>query len=93
MATNYPDDSRTELLVMSSVAILVTRHAESNQVVRHIVTELAPPLHVMDLQVVHGTTVLTTPTVSFENVSSKSGVVFGIQSEPALPLAAWHRVG
>jgi hypothetical protein len=77
---------------MRPVAVLVTRDAESKQVVRHIVTELAPPFHVMDLQVVHRTAVLTTPTVSFENVSSKKGVVFGIQSEPAVPLAAWRRV-
>jgi len=77
---------------MPSVVVLVTRAAESNQVVRHIVTELAPPFHVMDLQVVHGTAVLTAPTVPFENVSSKEGVVFGIQSEPAMPLAELRRV-
>jgi hypothetical protein len=77
---------------MRSVAVFVTRDAESNQVVRHIATELAPPFHVMDLQVVHGTAVLTAPTVPFENVSSKEGVVFGIQSEPVVPLAAWRRV-
>ncbi len=77
---------------MPSVVVLVTRAAESNQVVRHIVTELAPPFHVMDLQVVHGTAVLTAPTVPFENVSSKEGVVFGIQSEPAGLLEARRRV-
>ena len=77
---------------MCPVAVFVTRDAESNQVVRHIVTELAPPFQVMDLQVVYGTTVLTTPTVSFENVSSKNGVIFGIQSEPIVPLAARRRV-
>ena len=77
---------------MRPVVVLVTRAAESNQVVRHIATELAPPFHVMDLQVAHGTAVLTTPTVSFENVSSKNGVVFGIQSEPAVPLAERRRV-
>jgi hypothetical protein len=77
---------------MRPVAILVTRDAKSNQVVRHIVTELALPFHVMDLQVVHGTTVLTTPTVSLENVSSKNGVAFEIQSEPVVPPAARRRV-
>jgi len=77
---------------MHPVAVLVTRAAQGNQVVRHIVTELALPFHVMDLQVVHGTAVLTTPTVPFENVSAKEGVVFGIQSEPTVPLAARRRV-
>jgi hypothetical protein len=77
---------------MRPVAVLVARDAESNQVVRHIATELAPPFHVMDLQVVLGTAVLTAPTVSFENVSPKNRVVFGIQSEPVVPLAALRRV-
>jgi len=53
---------------MPSVAALVTRAAQSYQVIRHIVTELAPLFHVMDLQVLHGTAVLTPPAVSFENV-------------------------
>jgi hypothetical protein len=77
---------------MRSVTVFMTRDAESNQVVLHIAADLALPFHVMDLQIVHGTAVLTTPTVPFENVLSKNGVVFGIQSEPVVPLAARRRV-
>ena len=77
---------------MPSVVVLVTRAAESNQVVRHIATELAPPFHVMDLQVVHGTAVLTAPTVSFEDVSPMCPVVFSIESEPAVLWATRCRV-
>ena len=58
------------------MTILVTRRAERNQVVRHIASELAPSFHMMDLQVLHGTTVLTPPAVSFENVSSKDCIFF-----------------
>jgi len=61
---------------MPSVAALVTRAAQSYQVIRHIVTELAPLFHVMDLQVLHGTAVLTPPAVSFQNVSSKDCIFF-----------------
>ncbi len=77
---------------MPSVAVLVTRAAQSYQVVRHIVTELAPPFHMMDLQVVHGTAVLAPPTVSFENVSSKDCIFFGIQLESVAPRTVRTRI-
>lgn len=70
----------------------VTYGAESNQVVRHVATELAPPFQVLDLQVVHGTAVLTAPTISLENVFSKSCIVFCIQCQPATPAAERRRV-
>jgi len=40
-------------LLMCSVAFRVTANAESHQVVLHIATKLAPPFHMVDLQIVH----------------------------------------
>ena len=77
---------------MRPVASAVTYSAESNQIVRYVATELAPPFQVMDLQVAQGTAVLTAPAISLENVFSKGCIVFCIQCEPATPLAVRRRV-
>jgi hypothetical protein len=77
---------------MCSMALRVTANAKSNQVVRHIAAELAPPFHMMDLQVLHGTAVLTPPSVSFENVSSKDCIFFGIQLKSFAPRARRRRI-
>jgi hypothetical protein len=52
--------------------------AKRNQVVHHIVTQLAPGFQVMDLQVFHGTALLTAPTIPFQHSLSKEDVIFGI---------------
>jgi len=72
---------------MRSVAVLVTPRTERNQVVRHIAPELAPPFHVMDLQILQGTAVLTAPAISVENLSSKDWILFEIQFDSVAPRA------
>jgi len=70
----YPSCCRqkeTELFLPArSVTFGVTTDAKRYQVVYHIVTELAPWFHVMDLQAFHGTALLTSPTISFQNLES-----------------------
>jgi hypothetical protein len=60
--------------------------------VRYIAAELAPPFHMMDLQVLHGTAILTPPAVSFENVSSKDCIFFGIQFKSVAPRTLRRRM-
>ncbi len=69
-----------------SVTFAVTTDAKRNQVVHHIATELAPAVHVMDLQVQRGTTFLTPPTISFQDPVSDYCVFFRVQLEPRLLL-------
>jgi hypothetical protein len=59
----------------------MTTDAKCNQVVHHVATELAPRFHVVDLQVLRGTTFLTPPTISFEYARSDNCVFFRIQFE------------
>lgn len=77
---------------MPSMALLVTRGTESDQVARYIGAKLAPPFEVMNLQVAHGAAILTAPAVAFEDVSSESRVVFSIELEPAVLWAKSCRV-
>jgi hypothetical protein len=52
---------------------------------RRIPAELAPRLYVMNLQILHGTAVLTPPTVSFQHLFANRGVFFRAQFESRLP--------
>jgi len=54
-----------------SVTFPVTTSAKRYQVVYHIVAELAPGLHVMDLQAFHGTALLAPPTISLQDAGSE----------------------
>ena len=56
----------------------VASNAERNQVVHHIIPELAPVFHVMDLQIFHGTALLAAPTIPLQHSLSKEDVIFGI---------------
>jgi hypothetical protein len=66
----------------------VASNAKRNQVVHHIATQLAPRVHVMDLQIFHGSALLAAPTISFQHSPSKEDVIFLIQCEP-WSFAAW----
>jgi hypothetical protein len=65
----------------------MTSGAERNQIVRHVPAKLAPKLHVMNLQVLHGAAVLAPPAVSFQHLVSDNGVFFRLQIESWLLLA------
>jgi hypothetical protein len=56
----------------------VTNNAKRNQVVHHIAAQLAPRLHVMDLQVFHGTAFLAAPTIPLQHLLPKQDVIVGI---------------
>ncbi len=73
-------------LLAPSVTLAVTTDAKRNQVVHHIVTELAPGLHVVNFQAFHGTALLTPPAVSFEHACPDNCVYFRIQFESRLLL-------
>ena len=76
----------TSFLPTPSVTFAVTTDAKRNQVVHHIVTTLAPKFHVMDLQALHGTTLLTPPTISLQDQDSEFRVLFRAQFKPGSPL-------
>ena len=59
----------------------MTTGAESNQIVHHIVTELTPRLHMMDLQGFHRSALLAPPAISLENTRPDDFVFFRIQFE------------
>ena len=61
------------------MAFAMTRDAKRNQVVHHIVTELAPGFHMMNLQAFHGTALLAPPAIPFEDACPDDRVFFRIQ--------------
>jgi hypothetical protein len=75
-----------------SVAFPVTVGAERNQVRHHIATQLAPSFHVMDLQVLRGTTLLTPPTISLQDLDSEFRVLFQAQFESGSLLTQTRRI-
>ncbi len=75
------------VLPAPSVTFSVTAGAERNQILHDIPAELAPRLHVMNLQSLHGTAVLAPPTISFQHLVSDHSVFFRVQFESWLLLA------
>jgi hypothetical protein len=73
--------------LLSSVAIFMTVHAKRDQVLYHVATELAPRFHMMDLQILHRTALLTPPTISLQHAVSEQCIFLEWQFEPRLPLA------
>ncbi len=62
----------------------MTTGAKRDQVVHHIITKPAPGVHVMDLQALHGTALLTPPTISVQDPDSEFRVLFRAQFKPGL---------
>jgi hypothetical protein len=56
----------------------VASNTKCNQVVHNIATQSTPWFHVMDLQVFHGTALLTAPTIPLQHLVSKEDVIFRI---------------
>ena len=75
-----------------SMTFSVTTDAQCNQIVRDIPAKLASRLYVMNLQVLHGTAVLASPTISFKHLISDRGVFFRLQFESWLLLPKAHRI-
>jgi hypothetical protein len=65
-------------LVATMVHLSVANNAKRNQVMHHITPELTPGFHMMDLQIFHGTALLTAPTIPLQHSLSKEDVIFGI---------------
>ncbi len=80
------------LLAAPSVTFAMTTDAKRNQVVHHITTEVAPGLHVMNLQAFHGTALLAPPAISFEHACPNDRVFFRIQFESGSFLAWTRRI-
>ena len=74
------------LLAAPSVTFAMTTDAKRNQVVHHITTEVAPGLHVMNLQAFHGTALLAPPAISLQEPESGFFVLFRAQFKPGLLL-------
>lgn len=68
-------------LPATSITFAETPEAKRNQVVHHIATEPAPAFHVVDLQTLHGTALLTPPTISVEGAFPDDCVFFRAQLE------------
>jgi hypothetical protein len=69
-----------------SVTFAVATDAKRNQVVHLIMTKSAPGVHMMDFQALHSTTLLTSPTISLQDLDSEFRVLFRAQFEPGLLL-------
>jgi hypothetical protein len=76
----------TSFLPAPSVTFAVATDAKRNQVVHQIVTKPAPGVHMMDLQALHGTTLLAPPTISLQDLDSEFRVLFRAQFKPGSPL-------
>jgi hypothetical protein len=67
----------------SRVNCAVAVRAQGDEVFLRIVTGLAPPLDVMDLESRQGAAELTTPNVSFKDLLVQLAVGLSIQPNPA----------
>jgi hypothetical protein len=63
-------------LPASSVTFSVAALTESNQIAHDVSTQFAPWFQMVDLQVFHGTALLTSPTISFEHTFPDDCVLF-----------------
>ena len=70
----------------------VTPITERNQIAHHVAAKLAPAFHVMNLQVFHGTALLASPAISFQNPDSEFCVLFRAQFEPRSLLTYTRRI-
>ncbi len=64
----------------------VTTGAKCNQVLHHVVAELASAVYVMDFQAFHGTALLAPPAISLQEPESGFFVLFRAQFKPGLLL-------
>jgi hypothetical protein len=76
----------------TSVNFLMAAATECNQVVHHVAAQFAPGFYMMDLQVFHGTALLTPPTISFQDLVSDHYIAFRVQLEPGSFFAYTHRI-
>jgi hypothetical protein len=65
-------------LLAPSVTFSVAALAERNQIAHYVSPQFAPGFHVVDLQVFHGTALLTSPTISFKHAFPNYCVLFRI---------------
>jgi hypothetical protein len=66
--------------------------AECNQILGDIPAKSASRPDVVNLQVRHGTAVLASPTISFQNLVSYYAVLVRPEPESWLPLTEVHRI-
>ena len=66
--------------------------AERYQILDHVSAKATSRHHVMNVQVLQGTAVLASPTVSFQDLFTKDAIFFRFQFESRLPMAQVHRI-
>jgi hypothetical protein len=84
--------SSSKRVSASCVTFSMTPRTKRNQVLDHIVTELAPGYQVMDLQILHGAALLTAPRISFEHSFPDNCILLRIQSYSRSFVAEGRRV-
>ena len=63
-----------------SVSVLVALGAKSDEILYRVIPQVAPPLNVMDLKILHVPAGLTTPAIPFQNFTTKLAISFRIKS-------------
>jgi hypothetical protein len=76
----------TSFLATPSVTFGVATNAKRNRVIYHIIAKPTPGVQMMDLHALHGTTLLTPPTISLQDLDSEFRALFQAQFESGLLL-------
>jgi len=63
------------------MSFLMTRCAESDQILGRIIAQLAPPLNMMDLKILHAPARLATPPISLQNFVAELAISFWFKSQ------------
>jgi hypothetical protein len=61
------------------VSVLVALDAKSYEILSRIIAQVAPPLDVMDLKILHAPTRLATPAVSLQDLLAEFVIGFGVK--------------
>ena len=61
------------------MGFLMARRAEGDQIFGSVIAQVAPPLHVMNLQVLHFPARLASPAIALQNFAAKLVICFRIK--------------
>jgi hypothetical protein len=66
------------------MGFLMARRAEDNQILGCVITQLAPPLNVMDLKIFHSPARLAAPAISLQYFPAELAIRFRIKPQAGL---------
>ena len=63
-----------------SMSLVMATGTKSYEILSRIITQSAPPLNVMDLEVLHPPARLTSPAIALQNFPAELAISFGLKS-------------